>query len=67
MEVVNNQALWEQLVAEGRLVFSHGELQRLQAACEGMDANTRAEAVRAAVDAKELFPGAYVCRGEVVA
>lgn len=67
VDVVNNQALWEQLVAAGRLVFSEWELRRLQAACEGMEADTRAEAVRAAVDAKELFPWAYVCRGEVVA
>lgn len=65
--LVETRLEWEALVAEGRLVFSLGELERLQAACAGMDEETRTEAVRAAVDAKELFPGAYVCRGEVAA
>jgi len=58
---------WQQLTDDGLIVFSDNELQRLQAACGGMDEAERIAAVQAVVAAKEIFNGAYVRRGEVVA
>lgn len=66
IHLVDNQELWEQLVGEGLIVFSHNELQRLQAALAGLQGNERIQAVQAAVDAKSVFPGAYIRRGEII-
>lgn len=66
IHLVDNQELWEQLVAEGLIVFSHNELQRLQTALAGLHGEERIQAVQAAVDAKTVFPGAYIRRGEIV-
>ncbi|NCD25748.1 MAG: hypothetical protein EOL86_09180 [Deltaproteobacteria bacterium] len=67
IHVVSDQSLWEQLTAEGLVVFSENELLRLQAALVGLEPDARAQAVQAAIDAKLVFPGAYVRRGEVMA
>lgn len=67
IHIVDDKALWDQLSSDGLIVFSANELQRLQAACVGLAAAAHAEAVRSAVDAKEVFAGAYIRRGEVAA
>jgi hypothetical protein len=67
VHVVATRPEWEDLVAAGHLVFSLGELERIQAACAGMTEPERIQAVSRVIDAKKIFPGAYVSRGEVVA
>ncbi len=66
IHVVDRRQLWEQLTAEGKTVFSENELQRLRAALVGLDADGRAQALQAAMDAKAIFPSAYIRRGEVL-
>ena len=65
IHVVDNQQAWEQLVAEGEIVFSENELNRLQASLVGLEGEERTAAVQAVIDAKAVFPGAYVHRGEI--
>lgn len=67
VHITDQRNLWEELVAEGKVVFSEQELLRLQAACKGMSPEESAAAALLVVDAKEVFAGAYVRRGEVVA
>jgi len=66
IHLTDNRELWQELTDEGVIVFSEHELNRLQAACGGMDEAEKIAAVQAVVAAKEIFDGAYVRRGEVV-
>ncbi len=66
IHVVDSQPVWEQLVADGLIVFSENELQRLQTAIAGLEGEARTQAVQAAVDSKAVFHGAYIRRGEIM-
>lgn len=67
IHITGDEPTWHALQAEGKIVFSRNELNRLQAATATMDADEKALFVGQAVDAKEIFDGAYIRRGEVVA
>jgi hypothetical protein len=67
IHLTDNRQLWDDLQAQGLIVFSENELLHLQAACIAMDEAEKARFVGLVVDAKEVFTGAWVRRGEVVA
>lgn len=67
IHVTDDPTIWQQLADTGLIVFSNNELIRLQTALTGLDAQDREAAVQAAVDAKAIFSGAYIRRGEVMA
>jgi hypothetical protein len=64
--LTSDQDLWDQLSAEGKVVFSHNEMLRLQAACSTMDDAERAQFLGLVADAKEVFNPATIRRGEAV-
>ena len=64
IHVTDSRELWAELSAAGEIVFSEQELARLQAACATMTAEEKAVFIARAIDAKHVFPGAYVRRGE---
>jgi hypothetical protein len=66
IHVTDNRDVWEELTAAGEIVFSEQELLRLQAALTGLDEPVRAESIERVIDAKQIFTGAYVRRGEIV-
>lgn len=67
IHVTDNRDLWERLNDSGEIVFSEQELHRLQSALVGLDDGARAESIARVIEAKQVFPSAWICRGEVVA
>jgi hypothetical protein len=65
--IVDNEEDWHRLTEMGRVVFSENELARLQQACVAMDEATRRSFVLQVVNAKEVFPGAWIREGRQVA
>lgn len=65
IHVTDNQSVWRQLADSGLIVFSGNELARLQTALAGLQGEARDIAVQAAMDAKTVFPGAYIRRGKI--
>lgn len=61
--VTANQPVWEQLVYEGKIVFSENELLRLQQACTAATPEQRWQMIQAAIDTKKVFPGSYIRAG----
>lgn len=64
--VVHDVLSWRRLTESGETVFSVNELQRLQVALAGCAADERADLAATMLDIKEVFPGAYVKRGDAV-
>lgn len=67
IHITDSKQTWAELMAEGMIVFSDNELLRVQSACATMNDDEKAKFVGLVVDAKEIFNGAYVQRGEAVA
>lgn len=63
VHVTDSRELWQELVDEGLLVFSAGELQRLQIACKGMNDAERQVALQQVLAAKSAFSGGYIVAG----
>ena len=61
--ITDHQPTWQRLADEGHLVFSRNELARLQVALAGLEGEERAAAVRAVLETKRVFGGAYVRAG----
>ena len=61
--ITDHQPTWKRLADEGHLVFSRNELARLQVAVAGLEGEERAAAVRAVLETKLVFGGAYVRAG----
>ncbi len=62
--VVDDRATWDELAAEGKVVFSENELQRLQRATSGMNNEERLVAAMKILDMKEVFGSAYLSHGK---
>jgi predicted RNA-binding Zn-ribbon protein involved in translation (DUF1610 family) len=61
--VVQDEAAWRQLVAQGETVFSENELKRLQAACASCGPDGGPVLASAVLDVKAVFGGSYIRRG----
>lgn len=57
VHIVDDPAVYDDLVAAGEVVFSPSELARMQIACEGMGTVERALAIERVLDAKAVFGG----------
>jgi type II secretory pathway component PulJ len=57
---------WQRLTDAGQVVFSEHELKRLQQACKNMNPQERLDAAMLVLDMKQLFPSAWISRGEEV-
>lgn len=60
--VTGDRSIWDRLVADGKVVFSANELERLRSAVN-YAGDSGQTIVDAAIMAKEVFAGAYVRRG----
>ncbi|MCX5876626.1 MAG: CHC2 zinc finger domain-containing protein [Deltaproteobacteria bacterium] len=67
IHVVKDEALWKELTADGKLVFSENEMKRLQVVMAGAGEDERQEMVNALLDAKSAFGSAYIRAGRVAA
>lgn len=63
--LTDDKAQWLAWSDAGLLVMSSNELARIQAALVGMGPEERAEALATIIEAKRIFPAAYVCRGAI--
>ena len=61
--VVETKEQWDAAVAQGKLVFSRGEVERLHAACQACGPEGAATMASAVLDVKEVFEGSYIRRG----
>ena len=61
--VTDDRDQWEQLAAAGKTVFTRRELMRLRAALAELDENQRQALLARILDAKKVFPAAYVAGG----
>lgn len=61
--VVETKEQWDAAVAQGKLVFSRGEVERLHAARQACGPDGAAAMASAVLDVKEVFEGSYIRRG----
>ncbi len=64
--ITSDREEWDKLAAAGEIVFSDNELQRLQQACQTMNADEKQDAAALILDVKEIFGPAWICRGEAI-
>lgn len=61
--LTDDEQLWDDLAAAGKIVFSGHELRRLSAACAGLPANQGEKIKEKVLEAKEIFGAAYIFKG----
>jgi hypothetical protein len=64
--LTDDQAEWQALAAEGKVVFSTNELARLKVALVGLEGEARRQAVQRVIELKQVFGAAWIRRGAVV-